>query len=68
MKINPMPIHGESSFNAIEEVYEQEMIMRVEEIQTPLTVIWVQLIKHDLIPTNHDVTNDSASDTNTNEG
>lgn len=43
------------------------MIKKVEEIQTPITVIKAQLMKHGLTLTNYGVANGSAYGANTNK-
>lgn len=68
VKTNPMLTHGGTSINVIEEVEEQELVKKVEEIETHIIVIGAQLMKHGLIPINHGVENGSASEANTNKG
>lgn len=53
LRTNPIPTHAEPSISVVEESVEQEMIEKVEEIQTPIDVIGVQLRKYGLIPTNN---------------
>ncbi|XP_050889483.1 uncharacterized protein LOC127094733 [Lathyrus oleraceus] len=47
---NPMPTHGDASVSAIEESDQGELILKVEEIQTPITMIGAQLLKSGLVP------------------
>ncbi|XP_050875850.1 uncharacterized protein LOC127079506 [Lathyrus oleraceus] len=47
---NPMPTHGDASVNAIEESDHGELILKVEEIQTPIAKIGTQLLMSGLIP------------------
>lgn len=49
---NPMSAHVESSVNSIEEIDNQDVIGKVEEIRTLIFFIGEQLRKHGLIPTN----------------
>ncbi|XP_050915072.1 uncharacterized protein LOC127130033 [Lathyrus oleraceus] len=46
---NPMPTHGGASVSAIEESDQGELILKVEEIQTPITMIGAQLLKSGLV-------------------
>ncbi|XP_050908475.1 uncharacterized protein LOC127122128 [Lathyrus oleraceus] len=46
---NPMPTHKDASVSAIEESDEGKLICKVEEIQTPITMIGAQLLKSGLI-------------------
>lgn len=68
IKTNPIPTYGGASVSAIEKADEQELVRKVAEIETPIIVIGVQLIKHGLIPVNHGVENGNAYYENTNEG
>ncbi|XP_050915448.1 uncharacterized protein LOC127130491 [Lathyrus oleraceus] len=45
-----MPTHGDASVSAIEESDQGELILKVEEIQTPIAMIGTQLLKSGLIP------------------
>ncbi|XP_050890447.1 uncharacterized protein LOC127095858 [Lathyrus oleraceus] len=47
---NPMPTHGGASVSAIEESDQGELILKVEDIQTPITMIGAQLLKSGLVP------------------
>lgn len=47
-----MPTHGGASISVIEEVCKQDMIKKMEEIQTPITLIGAQLLKSSLILVN----------------
>ncbi|XP_050896908.1 uncharacterized protein LOC127103720 [Lathyrus oleraceus] len=45
-----MPTHGDASVSAIEESDQGELILKVEEIQTPIARIGAQLLKSCLVP------------------
>ncbi|XP_050889154.1 uncharacterized protein LOC127094357 [Lathyrus oleraceus] len=47
---NPRPTHKDASVSAIEESDQGKLICKVEEIQTPITMIGAQLLKSGLIP------------------
>ncbi|XP_050915375.1 uncharacterized protein LOC127130402 [Lathyrus oleraceus] len=47
---NPMPTHNDASVSAIEESDQGKLICKVEEIETPITMIGAQLLKSGLIP------------------
>lgn len=49
VKNNHIPTHGGASINVIKEVNEDELIKKVEEIQTPIAMIRTQLLKRGLI-------------------
>lgn len=53
VRTNPMLTHVGPLFNVVEESDNQELIKKLEEIQTPLLVIGEQLIKDGLILKNH---------------
>ncbi|XP_050909490.1 uncharacterized protein LOC127123302 [Lathyrus oleraceus] len=46
---NPIPTHKDASVSAIEESDEGKLIRKVEEIQTPITMIGAELLKSGLI-------------------
>ncbi|XP_050877529.1 uncharacterized protein LOC127081302 [Lathyrus oleraceus] len=46
---NPMPTHKDASVSSFEESDEGKLICKVEEIQTPITMIGAQLLKSGLI-------------------
>ncbi|XP_050919753.1 uncharacterized protein LOC127137323 [Lathyrus oleraceus] len=46
---NPMPTHKDASISAIEESNQGKLILKVEEIQTPIVRIRAQLLKSGLI-------------------
>lgn len=54
VKNNPMLTRTCPSVSTIEESDNLESIIMVEEIRTPMLVIREQLVKHGLIPANHD--------------
>ncbi|XP_057453231.1 uncharacterized protein LOC130745105 [Lotus japonicus] len=49
IKKNPLPNHGEQSTNAIEESLGQEMVENVDEVKTPMGVIFVEMCKYGMI-------------------
>lgn len=50
---NHMPTHEAASVSIVEESVEQEMIKKLEDIQTHIDVVGAQLRKHGLFPANH---------------
>lgn len=51
---NPLPGHGSSNVNAISENSERYLIRKVEEVKTPLRVIFAEMIKRGIINGNLD--------------
>lgn len=63
VKTNPTPMHAEPFVNTIEDNIDQELIEKVEEVQTLISLIAEQLRKHGFIPANHVDNEACTSDT-----
>lgn len=60
MKTNPMPMRSGPSVNVVEEANDQELIESGGDTN-PISIIGEQLLKHVLIPINHDDFKDCVS-------